>query len=138
MLSDRAWMAVRVVLWIAIGGYIVTVMRRPEIGDEVGRASVEMLGIVPVDEVPWAALVRPEGTTPGPAAAGGAAEALLASQALDARCSLTGRELRLRLGPTGLEAAELRGAAPDCAAAAVWSASWPAVADGLDLEVTLP
>lgn len=138
MLSDRAWMAVRVVLWIAIGGYIVMVMRRPEIGDEVGRTSVEMLGIVPVDDVPWVPLARPGGATPGPAVAGGAADALLASHALDATCGLTGRELRLRLDGTGLAQVSSRGALPDCAAAAVWGASWPAVPEGLELELTLP
>lgn len=138
MLSDRAWMAVRVVLWVAIGAYVVTVLRKPEIGDEVGRTSVEMLGIVPVAEVPWVAVAPPAGAPAGTAAPGGAAEALLASQSLDAACALGGRELRLRFGAEGLVSAESRGPLPACGAAAVWAAAWPAVADGLELELTLP
>ncbi len=131
-------MAVRVVLWVAIGGYVVTVLRNPEIGDEVGRTSVEMLGIVPVDEVPWTAGAPPSGWARPAAAPGTAADALLAAQALDAGCPLGGRTLRLRFDGSGLVAAEARGALPACGDGAVWGGRWPAVAEGLELEVDVP
>ena len=137
MLSDRAWMALRVVLWIAIGSYIVMVMRNPEIGDEVGRTSIEMLGIVPVEEAPWTPLGRPVGLSLPQGAAGVSADALLLTHSLDPSCPLSGVELRLQLGATGLSEAYTRGAVPACAAQTVWSVAWPLLPEPTELQTQL-
>ncbi len=137
MLSDRAWMAIRVVLWIAIGSYIVMVMRNPEIGDELGRTSIEMLGIVPVEEAPWTPLPRPAGLSVPVGTPGGSADALLLTGNLDPGCPMPGLELRVELGATGLTAAYTRGAVPACAAVAVWSVAWPLVAEATELQTRL-
>ena len=137
MLSDRAWMAVRVVLWIPIGSYIVVVMRNPEIGDEVGRTSIEMLGIVPAAEAPWTALAAPAGLSLPLGASGGSADALLLTRSLDPSCPMPGLELRLLLGATGLRTVHTRGPVPPCAAAAVWSVAWPLLPEATELQTQL-
>ncbi len=124
-------------VWVVIITWCGFVLLRPEIGDQVGRASLEMMGLMPEPAATWASLARPAGHAGSPAPADDdQAAALLAGQ-LPGDCPLAGITLRVTLGPEGLATAEALGPAPTCAAAAVWGAAWPRMPAPVTVELSV-
>lgn len=135
MFGSTRWMWLRVAVWIVIIVTVTFMLRRPEVGDEVGRAALEAMGMGPAPE--WSELPRPASGAPTPAA-GDPSMVLETLDKLDSACLPAGTQLRVRVGAGGLEKAELHGIVPACAAAVVWGAPWPALSAPFEVEVTRP
>ncbi len=132
MNADRRWMLLRAAVWVGIAIYAVLLIRNPGMGDAVGKAALEATGLVKPE---WTPVPEPPGLARSAAPRGDAADALmLASRLSTPSCPVAGRELRLHLGPSGLESAEVLGTPPPCLAERIWQAAWPATAP-LELEV---
>jgi hypothetical protein len=124
----------RMVVWVAIIAWCAFVLARPEVGDELGRTSLDMMGLSPAPPADWTPHPLPPGVAPPPATDDGAAAALAGR--FGATCPMPGQRIRVTLGPSGLVAVESFGAAPPCAAAAVWGAPWPTMPGTVVMEVT--
>jgi hypothetical protein len=134
MFGSARWMWLRVAVWGVIIVTVTFMMRRPEVGDEVGRAALEAMGMGPAPS--WTELVRPAGAAASPAPDGDPSVVLSVIQGLDRACVPAGTALRVSVGPGGLVKAEVHGAVPPCAGQAVWAAPWPALAVPFEVEVT--
>lgn len=132
MNADRRWMFLRTAVWIGIGIYAVMLIRNPGMGDAVGKAALEATGMVKPE---WTPVRPPAGLVAAPPPQGDAADALLTASRLSTPdCKLAGRQLRLHLGPPGLESAEVLGTVPSCLAERIWQAAWPSTPP-LELEL---
>ncbi len=133
MFGNNRFMWLRVVLWGVIIVMITFMLRKPEVGDEVGRAALDAMGMAPAPE--WTELVRPAGV-PDADQAGDASAVFGVVAGLDAACVPPGTTLKLTVGPKGLEAAAVKGYATECAAKTVWGAGWPAISAPVELELS--
>lgn len=124
-------------VWVVVIAWCGFVLVRPEIGDEVGRASLEMMGLAPTPPAVWAPLPPPANGPPARAPADDAESAALLGGALGGDCPMNGLQLRLTLGPEGLLSAEALGPTPPCAGAAVWGAPWPQMPAPVGVELTV-
>ena len=136
MFTGRIWTWVRVAVLLSVLAYVVTVIRSPQVGDAVGGAAIDMLGIGPEREPEWVALPRPVGWDPK-AGGGDAADVLRLLGELGPECPLHGVSVRLKLGSSGLESVVAKGA-PNCAAEALWTPAWPAIPAGFEVETVIP
>ena len=128
-------------VWAVIVAGCAFLMARPDVGDDLGRTSLEMMGLAPAPPPMWLPLARPAGLAVPDLAAPGvgadeAAAALLAGQ-LGHACAIEGLQLRVHLGPNGLDGVEALGSTPACAAATVWAAPWPAMPAPVVVELTV-
>lgn len=115
MQSPR-WLMVRVVIWLAVLGWAVWLLRSPMPHNELAAPASH------------------------PAAAGNdPSQVLVALQAVTtAGCGGTGT-VHVRVGSAGLEKAWIEPGAADtaCLEKAVWSQSWPALSIPLEMEMAL-
>ena len=129
--SPRA-MALRLLLWCSLFGWAVYKIRSDD--DVAAGAQMSMAPDERVLERPLSAAVP--AAAMGGAAMGGMIDPEALTEGLEAvrkdglRCGAKGVELRVRVGPKGLQSAVLKGNVGDEAAAcltrAVWEQTWPA------------
>jgi hypothetical protein len=131
-------MALRLLLWCSLFGWAVYKIRSDD--NVAAGAQMSMAPDERVLERPLSAAITPVAVTPAAVVPAAALGVMIDPEALSARleaarkagigCGAKGVELRVRVGPEGLQSAVLKGNVGDEAAAcltrAVWERAWPA------------
>lgn len=127
----------RLVVWVGLVGWVAFSLARPEVGDEVGRTALDMMGLGPAPPPTWAPLLPPAGPRAlGPAPDDEQGAALLAGR-VGVGCLAPGQALQVTLGPKGVESVAVLGPVPACAAEAVWTAPWPHLPARVVVEISV-
>lgn len=114
-------LAVRLLLWSALFGYVVWRLSGQELPTALAPG---VRSLVPTSRPPAPATMAPAIVDPADLA-----QALAAAGGAGAVCGATGTTLNVRVGPAGLERAEVVGAVSDeaalCLTVAIWKLNWP-------------
>lgn len=132
-------MWIRLAVWVVLIAYVGWLILNPDVADEVAGAAAETMGLKAPPPPTWTPLARPAKLPALDADQAGDAVAVMGVlTTLDRSCGLTGVQLRVKVGTTGLTEASTLGPPPACAAETIWGAGWPSVAAPVEFEMTLP